>query len=72
MRIAERLKTLIWKFLENIITELGNILVTSLPSRNKNSTLVIKNHTKLDIKVSCSCPIFLYFFTLFQIFCLRL
>ena len=66
------LRLLIRKFSENIPTGWRNILVSNLPSRNKNLTLAVKNCTAEDIKLFWSCPIFLNFFILFQVFCPRL
>ena len=42
-------------------------LMTNLPARNKTLTIAVKNYTK-DFKVFLACPIFVDFFTLFQMF----
>ena len=39
-------------------------LVSSIPSRNRILVIAAKNYAKLDLKVFCSCPISLDFFTL--------
>ena len=44
----------------------GEIPVSNLPFGNESLALAIKNYGKADIKVFYSCPILLYFFTLFQ------
>ena len=55
------------------MSKLGGVVpitvVPSLPSRNKTFVIVIKNKVGAVIKVFCSCPGFLDFFTLFQIAC---
>ena len=57
------------KVLEESQIGWAQILVPSLPSRNKFLVIAVKNYTISDCKILCSCPFFLDFFTYFQIFC---
>ena len=56
------------KYLKNLGTAWGHGPVFSLPSRNSFLQIVFKNYAKADIKVCCSCLIFLHFFNFCQIF----
>ena len=49
--------------------EWRQMLVPSLPCRNKCLVIAVKNYTEADFKVSLSCPVLLDFVTYFQIFC---
>ena len=44
-------------------------IAQSASSRNKTFVIMVKNYTEAVIKVNYSVPIFLGFFTFFQIFC---
>ena len=69
-RVAERLKTQeIRKYQENVKFGWRHSPAPSLPPRNYTLAIAVKNHAKVDIKLSLSCPVLLDFSIPFQILC---
>ena len=56
-------------YYENVKIALRWSQLHSLLSRNKIFVIAVKNYAEAVIKVFCTCPILLDFFTLLQIFC---
>ena len=57
------------EILEKSQVWVGKSLVPRLSSRNLTLVIAVKNHAKMDIKLTFSCPVLLDFSILFQIFC---